>query len=108
MFRRYVRTTPRVIDRYRYVYASYRLLSSITASDKFSGYELVIGLEVHAQIKSRAKLFSRKCEITLDRRNSIDIKSYTDAWSSKYDEQANSHVDVFDAAFPGTLPVSLL
>lgn len=74
MFGRYVRTTPRVIDRYRYIYASYRLLSSTTASDKFSGYELVIGLEVHAQIKSRAKLFSRKCEITLDRRNSIDIK----------------------------------
>ena len=30
-----------------------------------------------------------------------------DAWTSTYDEQPNKHVDVFDAAFPGTLPVSL-
>lgn len=30
----------------------------------------------------------------------------TDSWASKYDEHANTHVDVFDAAFPGTLPVS--
>ncbi|KAI5123397.1 hypothetical protein M0805_006105 [Coniferiporia weirii] len=51
----------------------------------WSDWELVIGLEVHAQIKSRAKLFSH-------------------AWTSTYDEKANTHVDVYDTSFPGTLP----
>ncbi|TDL29380.1 Glutamyl-tRNA amidotransferase B subunit [Rickenella mellea] len=49
------------------------------------GWELVVGIEVHAQIKSRAKLFSN-------------------SWTSTYDELANTHVDAFDAAFPGSLP----
>ncbi|EJD01369.1 glutamyl-tRNA amidotransferase [Fomitiporia mediterranea MF3/22] len=52
---------------------------------QWPGWEVVIGLEVHAQIKSRAKLFSY-------------------AWTSKYDEPPNTHVDLFDASFPGTLP----
>jgi aspartyl-tRNA(Asn)/glutamyl-tRNA(Gln) amidotransferase subunit B len=48
-------------------------------------WELVIGLEVHAQIVSRAKLFSGA--------------------SAEYGAEPNSQVSFVDAAFPGMLPV---
>ena len=51
-----------------------------------SGYVANIGLEVHAQLKTRSKLFSPS--------------------SSWYDKAApNSNVSFFDASLPGTLPV---
>ncbi|KDQ64199.1 hypothetical protein JAAARDRAFT_27825 [Jaapia argillacea MUCL 33604] len=52
---------------------------------RWPGWEVVIGLEVHAQIKSRAKLFSV-------------------SRTSGLLEEPNKHVSPFDAAFPGTLP----
>ncbi|KAI0722383.1 Glutamyl-tRNA amidotransferase B subunit [Cerioporus squamosus] len=52
---------------------------------RWPGWELVVGIEVHAQIKSRRKLFS-------------------DALSSDLTTPPNTHVVPFDAAFPGTLP----
>ncbi|TFY74677.1 hypothetical protein EWM64_g9335 [Hericium alpestre] len=52
---------------------------------RWPGWQVVIGLEVHAQIKSHAKLFSG-------------------AWTSDLGEPSNIHVTPFDAAFPGTLP----
>jgi aspartyl-tRNA(Asn)/glutamyl-tRNA(Gln) amidotransferase subunit B len=48
-------------------------------------WELVIGLEVHAQVVSEAKLFSGA--------------------SATYGGEPNSHVSLVDAAFPGMLPV---
>jgi aspartyl-tRNA(Asn)/glutamyl-tRNA(Gln) amidotransferase subunit B len=48
-------------------------------------WELVIGLEVHAQVVSRAKLFSGA--------------------SATYGGEPNTHVSLVDAAFPGMLPV---
>jgi aspartyl-tRNA(Asn)/glutamyl-tRNA(Gln) amidotransferase subunit B len=45
----------------------------------------VIGMEIHAQINSRAKLFS--------------------AASTEFGGEANSHVSLIDAAMPGMLPV---
>jgi aspartyl-tRNA(Asn)/glutamyl-tRNA(Gln) amidotransferase subunit B len=48
-------------------------------------WELVIGLEVHAQIVSRAKLFSGA--------------------SAEYGAEPNSQVSFIDAGFPGMLPV---
>jgi aspartyl-tRNA(Asn)/glutamyl-tRNA(Gln) amidotransferase subunit B len=45
----------------------------------------VVGLEIHAQIKSGVKLFSPA--------------------PSEFDRPPNSSVQLFDAAFPGTLPV---
>ncbi|RCL01883.1 MAG: aspartyl-tRNA(Asn)/glutamyl-tRNA(Gln) amidotransferase subunit B [Candidatus Tokpelaia sp. JSC188] len=51
-----------------------------------SGYwEVVIGMEVHAQITSKSKLFSGA--------------------STTFGAQANSNVSLVDAAMPGTLPV---
>ncbi len=48
-------------------------------------WEVIIGLEVHAQISSRAKLFSGA--------------------STEFGGEANSHVSLVDAAMPGMLPV---
>ena len=52
---------------------------------KFSKWETVIGLEIHAQIKSNSKLFSSS--------------------STKFGSSPNSQVSLFDAAMPGMLPV---
>ena len=48
-------------------------------------YEVVIGLEVHAQVMSDSKLFSSS--------------------STKFGAEPNSQVSLVDAAFPGMLPV---
>ena len=48
-------------------------------------YEVVIGLEVHAQVTSESKLFS--------------------ASSTKFGAEPNTQVSLVDAAFPGMLPV---
>ena len=49
------------------------------------GWEVVIGLEVHAQVASKAKLFSGA--------------------STAFGGEPNSHVSLVDAAMPGMLPV---
>ena len=48
-------------------------------------WEVVVGLEVHAQVNSRAKLFSGA--------------------STEFGGEPNSHVSLVDAAMPGMLPV---
>src|SRR5438270_10009032 len=50
-----------------------------------NGYEIVIGMEVHAQVSSNAKLFSGA--------------------STEFGGAPNSHVSLVDAAMPGMLPV---
>lgn len=49
------------------------------------GWNLVVGLEVHAQVLSHSKLFSGA--------------------STHFDAEANGNVSLVDAAFPGMLPV---
>src|SRR5215469_9638348 len=48
-------------------------------------WEVVIGMEIHAQVNSRAKLFSGA--------------------STEFGGEANTHVSLVDAAMPGMLPV---
>ena len=48
-------------------------------------YEVVIGLEVHAQVLSSSKLFSES--------------------PTKFGAEPNTQVSLVDAAFPGMLPV---
>ena len=48
-------------------------------------YEVVIGLEVHAQVTSNSKLFSTS--------------------ATKFGAEPNTQVSLVDAAFPGMLPV---
>src|SRR5687768_13600358 len=50
-----------------------------------NGYEVVIGMEVHAQVSSNAKLFSGA--------------------STEFGGAPNAHVSLVDAAMPGMLPV---
>jgi aspartyl-tRNA(Asn)/glutamyl-tRNA(Gln) amidotransferase subunit B len=54
-------------------------------NDETSDWELVIGMEVHAQVTSQAKLFSGA--------------------STAFGGEPNSHVSLVDAAMPGMLPV---
>lgn len=73
---------------------------------RWPGWDVVVGIEVHAQIKSRVKLFSgqlsRHCLLwTLVLTHGVE-----DAWTPDYHLPANTSVSAFDAAFPGTLPVS--
>jgi aspartyl-tRNA(Asn)/glutamyl-tRNA(Gln) amidotransferase subunit B len=48
-------------------------------------WEVVVGMEVHAQVTSKAKLFSGA--------------------STEFGGEPNSHVSLVDAAMPGMLPV---
>ena len=50
-----------------------------------NNYEVIIGLEVHAQILSQSKLFSSS--------------------PTKFGAEPNTQVSLVDAAFPGMLPV---
>ena len=63
--------------------------SSATKSNLISGatgdWEVVVGMEVHAQVNSRAKLFSGA--------------------STEFGGEPNDHVSLVDAAMPGMLPV---
>jgi len=54
-------------------------------SKLINGWEVVIGMEVHAQVTSRAKLFSGA--------------------STEFGGEPNAHVALVDAAMPGMLPV---
>ena len=54
-------------------------------NDETGDWELVIGMEVHAQVTSQAKLFSGA--------------------STEFGGEPNSHVSLVDAAMPGMLPV---
>jgi aspartyl-tRNA(Asn)/glutamyl-tRNA(Gln) amidotransferase subunit B len=54
-------------------------------SKLIGGWEVVIGMEVHAQVTSKAKLFSGA--------------------STAFGGEPNSHVSLVDAAMPGMLPV---
>ena len=51
-------------------------------------WEVVIGLEVHAQVSSNSKLFSGS--------------------STKFGAEPNTQVSLVDSAFPGMLPLSLI
>src|SRR5499425_1302710 len=56
----------------------------LVAGDK-GQWEIIVGLEVHAQVTSQAKLFSGA--------------------SAAYGGEPNAHVSLVDAAMPGMLPV---
>ena len=59
-------------------------MKNLIKGEKFN-WEVVIGLEIHAQVKSKSKLFS--------------------ASSTKFGSRPNSQVSLVDAAMPGMLPV---
>src|ERR1041385_8208718 len=60
-------------------------MSAAEKSNLIRGWEVVIGMEVHAQVASKAKLFSGA--------------------STEFGGAPNDHVSLVDAAMPGMLPV---
>ena len=62
-----------------------KVKSEYLINRKDNQYEVVIGLEVHAQVTSESKLFSTS--------------------STKFGSEPNTQVSLVDAAFPGMLPV---
>lgn len=58
---------------------------SYTIEGNTGAWEIVVGLEVHAQVISKSKLFSGA--------------------STLFGGEPNSHVSLIDAGFPGMLPV---
>ena len=60
-------------------------MSSRIVKGKTGNWEIVIGLEMHAQIASESKLFA--------------------PGKNEFGSDPNENVDLFDAAIPGTLPV---
>ena len=62
-----------------------KVKSEYLINRKDNQYEVVIGLEVHAQVTSESKLFSTS--------------------STKFGAEPNTQVSLVDAAFPGMLPV---
>lgn len=60
---------------------------------------------MHAQIKSRAKLFSSKCRVTSIHLSKLKTDTLAETWTSTLSQEPNTRVSVYDAAFPGTLPV---
>jgi len=61
------------------------VVSAYRVTGATGDFEVVIGLEVHAQVTSKAKLFSGA--------------------STEFGAEPNSHVSLVDAAMPGMLPV---
>jgi GatB/GatE catalytic domain len=73
---------------------------------RWLGWQVIVGIETHAQIKSRRKLFSGMFAVCI----SYWYASWTgtESLTSDIGEPPNTHVSIFDAAFPGTLPVNIL
>lgn len=84
--------------------------SSKQSSNVVEGWELTVGIEVHAQLDTDTKLFSSKEGL-------IDIAiviAFANSWfwkttgaSGAIDSAPNSNVALFDLAFPGSQPVSI-
>ncbi|KAF2152762.1 mitochondrial cytochrome c oxidase assembly factor [Myriangium duriaei CBS 260.36] len=58
--------------------------SDKTTSTRHTGWELTVGIEIHARLNTEAKLFSHALSST--------------------SEEPNQHVEIFDAALPGAQP----
>ena len=79
--------------------------NKIGQNSRWPGWEVIIGIETHAQIKSRKKLFSRGSE-QLAQTSAHTSPFLSETWTPEVGSKPNSHVSPYDAAFPGTLPVS--
>lgn len=84
--------------------------NKIGQDSRWPGWQVVIGIETHAQIKSREKLFSRESDTDTDRAAQTDphiaFFCLSETWTPDPGSKPNAHVSPYDAAFPGTLPVS--
>lgn len=81
------------------------------SSNVVEGWELTVGIEVHAQLDTDTKLFSGKEEQLLLLSSMLSANSaflMLAGASGAIDSAPNSNVALFDLAFPGSQPVSIL
>lgn len=86
------------------------LADNVASGDyRWPGWQVVVGIEVHAQIKSRKKLFSGKdCTLWLYScflSPSPSLPSCSESWTNDPPQPPSTRFSAFDASFPGTLPV---
>lgn len=67
-------------------------------------WELTVGIEIHAQLNTERKLFSS--EIALLNKSKAANDLHFQGAATSVNDQPNSHVSLFDLAFPGSQPVS--
>jgi aspartyl-tRNA(Asn)/glutamyl-tRNA(Gln) amidotransferase subunit B len=68
------------------------------------GWEAVIGIEVHAQINTKTKLFSGKQATHSFPVQELTLFFVIDSPTS-FNEPVNTNISVIDAAYPGVQPV---
>jgi hypothetical protein len=83
------------------------LVSNTSSDPRWPGWQVVIGIEVHAQVKSREKLFSGERCILGYTAGSVSDPTPEDSWTNDPPQPPSTRVSAFDASFPGTLPVRL-
>lgn len=67
-------------------------------------WELTVGIEVHAQLNTERKLFSSEIALL---HSTVSPKGLPfEGAATSVNDQPNSHVSLFDLAFPGSQPVS--
>ena len=74
-----------------------------TKDPRLEDWELTVGIEIHAQLNTDRKLFS-SCEVPREEEAYAKSDCVAGAAASVSDSP-NSHVALFDVAFPGTQPV---
>jgi aspartyl-tRNA(Asn)/glutamyl-tRNA(Gln) amidotransferase subunit B len=101
-------TTLRMFTRHRLlgqklVHRAFHDLRPYQEDPRWPGWQVIVGIETHAQIKSRRKLFSGiRLACSLFCR---DLTRSTEGLTGNLEDVPNTHVAPFDAAYPGTLPV---
>ncbi|KAF5322005.1 hypothetical protein D9619_000691 [Psilocybe cf. subviscida] len=75
---------PRLL-RQKLVHRAFHDLRPYQEDSRWPGWQVIVGIETHAQLKSRRKLFS-------------------EGLIGNLEDAPNTHVASFDAAYPGTLP----
>ena len=85
------------------------LANNASSDPRWPGWQVVVGIEVHAQVKSRKKLFSGEwCTPWPCRRFVFPTGIFRDSWTNDPLQPPSTRVSAFDASFPGTLPVGVL
>lgn len=70
-------------------------------AQNLDGWELTVGIEIHAQLNTDRKLFSSGYAWELDGDNTNALEEA----ATSINEEPNSNVSVFDLALPGSQPV---
>lgn len=93
---------PRLL-RQKLVHRAFHDLRAYQEDSRWPGWQVIVGIETHAQLKSRRKLFSGIRVVCSP--FCRDLTRSTEGLIGNLEDAPNTHVASFDAAYPGTLPV---